>query len=342
MPRLTLLFLVLVSFFGVISQYSAAQESKKPEPLTEGEIIRLLQGGVSSDRVENLARERGITFEVTPAVERDLSEAGAGDKLIRTLKELTPHTETGEPQKGTTKPSTPGAEGTLLIAVDVRSKIMLDGVEIGEFSADAPRRIAASKGEHLVQATSIDDPSVRVDWTGKVEGAEQVVVLLKLADKSAAASKARADAAREAAEKERLKPLQPYQGILGKWTMHSESTPGERPCRFVSITTNTYEFRPEGLQGGELRGSGVEHSEVKNTDGNRFCTQASIDIALKMDLTLVPQSDPGVYQLRATTTGCSGTCKYVTLGKTEESILRVQSPTVLVNPGVGEFQKSPE
>jgi hypothetical protein len=69
---------------------SLARAQKMYEPLTEGEIMRLLQGSVPPERVGQLAREHGTTFEVTPAVERDLRDAGATPELLEILRQLSP------------------------------------------------------------------------------------------------------------------------------------------------------------------------------------------------------------------------------------------------------------
>jgi hypothetical protein len=334
MHRSTRVSLVPILLLSLTFLSSVAQEQKKPEPLTEGEIIRLLQGGVPSERVEGLARERGITFEVTPAVERDLTEAGGTDHLVRALRELMPAGGRAQAKK-----ETPQAGGTLLIAVDTPSKVTLDGEEVGEFAADAPKRIPVSLGEHLVQATSKEDSEAHVEWTGKVEKAEQVVVLLKLADKLASAKKAREDAEREAAEKERLKPLQPYLGILGRWTYRHESSPGEKPCYFVATSSTVYEFRPEGLQENTLHGKGTGRLRVAGNSRNRYCAAAVIDWVLTYDLILSYQAAEGLYKYRETVIGCSGSCKGLPPAQSSEGTFRLESPTVLVNGGGVRFQK---
>ena len=48
----------------------------------------MLQAGVPSAQIEKFARDDGIDFKVTPAVERDLRKAGASERLILLLKKL--------------------------------------------------------------------------------------------------------------------------------------------------------------------------------------------------------------------------------------------------------------
>ena len=67
-----------------------AQGQSKEQPLTEGEIIRLLQGGVAPARVASIVHDHGISFEVTPQVEKDLRDAGGTDELIEALHQVAP------------------------------------------------------------------------------------------------------------------------------------------------------------------------------------------------------------------------------------------------------------
>jgi len=65
---------------------SSTSSQNTPDPLDEDQVIRMLHGGVSSQRIEAMAREDGIDFPVTPAVEQRLRKAGATDKLVQLLK----------------------------------------------------------------------------------------------------------------------------------------------------------------------------------------------------------------------------------------------------------------
>jgi hypothetical protein len=60
------------------------------EPFTKDQIIRLLKGDVSPNRIAKLARERGIDFSITSETETDLRSAGANDSLLAALRELVP------------------------------------------------------------------------------------------------------------------------------------------------------------------------------------------------------------------------------------------------------------
>jgi formylglycine-generating enzyme required for sulfatase activity len=66
----------------------SAQEAS--EKLTVNEVIELLQSGVTPPRVEALARQRGIAFEIIPETENQLRGAGATEDLLKTLHGLAP------------------------------------------------------------------------------------------------------------------------------------------------------------------------------------------------------------------------------------------------------------
>ncbi len=61
-------------------------------PLTKQAVIELLRAHVGRERIEQLARERGITFALTPATEKELRAAGADGGLIKVLRDLASNT----------------------------------------------------------------------------------------------------------------------------------------------------------------------------------------------------------------------------------------------------------
>jgi len=91
-----------------------AQTSQKP--LTQGEVIELLKGDVPPSRVGEIARGRGISFEVTAEAERGLRDAGASEDLIKTLRQLAPPpapagaTHAGAAHPGATPAGGPGRQ----------------------------------------------------------------------------------------------------------------------------------------------------------------------------------------------------------------------------------------
>jgi hypothetical protein len=77
-----------VTILFIVASASFARAQVSPKPLSEDEIVRLLKGDVSPKRVAELARERGLSFELTPEAAGELRNAGAGDELLSTLREL--------------------------------------------------------------------------------------------------------------------------------------------------------------------------------------------------------------------------------------------------------------
>jgi hypothetical protein len=78
----------------------AAQKAKKP--LSKDDVIGLLEGQVEPARVADVARSEGITFEMNPATEKDLRDAGADEHLLSVLRDLAP-----KPKSEPATPSNP-------------------------------------------------------------------------------------------------------------------------------------------------------------------------------------------------------------------------------------------
>ena len=77
-----------------------AGTGQKGRPLTESDLLRLLAGGVYSDRVATLVRERGIAFSPTKRDLELLQQAGANEDLQRAVvaaQESRPARDTLEP-----------------------------------------------------------------------------------------------------------------------------------------------------------------------------------------------------------------------------------------------------
>ncbi len=80
-----ILFMVLTVACGSIG---SAQNNRVP--ISKEEALRLLRGDVTPRRVAELARERGIEFQITPSTQEELRAAGADNDLIRFLHTLAP------------------------------------------------------------------------------------------------------------------------------------------------------------------------------------------------------------------------------------------------------------
>jgi hypothetical protein len=101
-PRRKLwLAILIIGAAGVLVTTGPLAAQQRSKPLTKQEVISLLKGEVSHSRIEDLAREKGIAFQVTPQVERELRAAGADDSLLRALRSAS---------KTSPRESTPPAE----------------------------------------------------------------------------------------------------------------------------------------------------------------------------------------------------------------------------------------
>lgn len=59
-----------------------------PNPYTADQIVRLLRGAVSHERILHDARRECIAFEITPAIEQELASAGATPEFVTALADV--------------------------------------------------------------------------------------------------------------------------------------------------------------------------------------------------------------------------------------------------------------
>ncbi len=137
-----------ILLLGVALMAAGTEDQKKPQPLTEGEVIRLLLGGVAPERVEELARERGVSFEVTAAVERDLRDAGATDALLETLRHVAPKPVTPPPE-----PPPPAPAAVLIVeSTPGGAQVFVDDELVARTSSEGRLRISTlAPGPHRVR-----------------------------------------------------------------------------------------------------------------------------------------------------------------------------------------------
>ena len=90
-PRRTIrIFLLsLAGLLCLLAARTAAAQSP-PKPLSKTEVVNLLETQMPPDRLAEVARQRGIDFQVTPEVEKELRQAGATSDLLTTLREVAP------------------------------------------------------------------------------------------------------------------------------------------------------------------------------------------------------------------------------------------------------------
>jgi hypothetical protein len=131
-------------------QAFAAQESHKP--LSEEEVIDLLTNDVAPPRVAQLARQFGITFQVTVAAEQHLREAGADDNLVSTLRSLAPKPSAPPPSQP--PPTTHSPPVLLILSTPGDAQVYIDDEPIGTTSPEGRLRMSKlGAGEHRVRVS---------------------------------------------------------------------------------------------------------------------------------------------------------------------------------------------
>ena len=132
---------VAATFFVVLAAAlpRLAQGQEAREPLTRPEVVRLLENGVSPDRVGALAKQYGIAFQITEDAEKQFRGVGANDELIGMLKALSPAAPSppvAQPAVTNTPAAEPatktynlkeGTEVKLKFAQDLSSKTATEG-----------------------------------------------------------------------------------------------------------------------------------------------------------------------------------------------------------------------
>jgi hypothetical protein len=118
-----------------------AQETR--EPLTKTEVIRLLENGVSVERVGALAKQYGIAFQMKEDTEREIRSAGGNDELIGMLKALAP----SEPPVAPAPPSPVKAAkeepAKTAVTVDALKLLLIEGTEVKlKFAEDLSSKTA--------------------------------------------------------------------------------------------------------------------------------------------------------------------------------------------------------
>lgn len=122
---------------GMLLASPAAFAQKGGSKLSLEDVVKLLKGFVSPDRVAVIAKNRGVNFRVTDDTEKLLREAGANDNLVSTLKDLAP------------KPTAP----VLAIhSTPGHAQVYIDDVPIGTTSPEGLLKLPTlSPGDHKVR-----------------------------------------------------------------------------------------------------------------------------------------------------------------------------------------------
>jgi ribosomal protein L12E/L44/L45/RPP1/RPP2 len=66
--------------------FGAQAADKPPKPLTEDDVVLLLIGGATTDKMIEIIEDRGISFQMNPDVAKRFHDAGADDRVIEALQ----------------------------------------------------------------------------------------------------------------------------------------------------------------------------------------------------------------------------------------------------------------
>ena len=71
------------------TMYPPASSANVPDgpPLSKSEIVTMLQGGITPARVEQFVEKRGVSFQVTPEIAREITAAGGNRSLVGAITE---------------------------------------------------------------------------------------------------------------------------------------------------------------------------------------------------------------------------------------------------------------
>lgn len=128
----------LILCVSLLHPGAAAQRPRGP--LSKAEVIELLNSGATPARVATLARQFGISFELTPETKNELSGAGGTPELLKALGEVAP------------KPPPPPVYASLLIeATPAGAEVYIDGKLVGKTGTDGQLKVPElPTGQHTV------------------------------------------------------------------------------------------------------------------------------------------------------------------------------------------------
>jgi hypothetical protein len=157
--RLADLLLAALLFAGIVLP-GLAQAQKTRKPLAKSEVLELLENSVPPARIEDLARQYGIAFEMTAGTERELRDAGAADELVKALREIAP--KPAEPPPASSAPAAqapaaaPAAPPLVLIVETTPpgAEVYLDEERAGKTGPEGRLKISTlAPGEHRLRVS---------------------------------------------------------------------------------------------------------------------------------------------------------------------------------------------
>lgn len=124
---------------------AAAGAPKARQPLSKNEVLDLLKSGVPPARVEGLIRQYGVAFALTPQAESQLRRAGAGESLLKAVRE-------GASQSSTSHGNATGNPVLIIQSTPAGAQVYVDDELVGTTSQEGRLKLSQlAAGEHLLR-----------------------------------------------------------------------------------------------------------------------------------------------------------------------------------------------
>jgi hypothetical protein len=122
--------------------------AKGVNKISKQDIIDLLTGDVSSQEIAAAARKSGISFQITPDVEKEIRAAGGTEDLIGTLRSISP----ALPPPPTPTPQAPGPAVLMIESNPGQSQVYIDDEPVGSTSQAGRLKLSQlATGQHRVR-----------------------------------------------------------------------------------------------------------------------------------------------------------------------------------------------
>jgi TPR repeat protein len=174
-----LCILAVGAFTGVTSSVAQAQQ-ENTRPMTLDGLMAALRAGRGilppSEYIQKI-QKRGVSFEVTAGVERQLRQAGATTEIVQAAR-ANYRGERPQPHPSPA-PAHEQQPASLLVICDLACNWKLDGKEQGRIEAGDSAKTKVVLGQHIVQAVTVDGAD-RVKQFSEVKASGQTVVSIEL------------------------------------------------------------------------------------------------------------------------------------------------------------------
>ncbi len=141
-------------FFSVSLIPQARDGQKSRKPASKSDIIGLLEAGVSSQEVEGVVKQYGVSFDLTRQTETELRQAGATDDLLRAIRAARPSGPSTPPARPpASSPATSPSPPVLIIeSTPGGAQVYIDDEPIGTTSPEGRLKLSRlTPGEHRVR-----------------------------------------------------------------------------------------------------------------------------------------------------------------------------------------------